>query len=112
MMNVAGMAPGSHFAPTALFVSHTRGKSTPKELPNAGMPPLSSSSDMPTMTRPLVLYLVLRSCRCGNDSLQGPHHVAQKSTTTTFPERPLIEILPLPFAESSANGGAGLPMSG
>jgi hypothetical protein len=48
----------------------------------------------------------------GNDLRHGSHHVAQKSTMTTLPPRPAIETLPLPFVESSANGGAGFPIKG
>src|SRR5580692_6384675 len=111
-MNVDGMLPGCHRLATALSASHTRGKSAPRELVNSGMPPLSSSSEKPTTTSPLDRYLVLRAWSLGNDLRHGSHHVAQKSTMTTLPPRPAIEIFPLPFAESRANGGAGLPIRG
>src|SRR5580658_8908745 len=111
-MNVDGMLPGCHLPATDLSASHTRGKSAPKELPNPGMPPLSSSSEKPTITRPLALYLVLSSCSFGKDFLHGSHHVAQKSTMTTLPLSPAIDTLPLPLAESRAKVGAGFPIRG
>src|SRR5688572_6814245 len=39
----------------------------------------------PMMTRPWSLYLSISSLVCGTDWMHGPHHVAQKSTSTTLP---------------------------
>src|SRR5690349_14888734 len=53
---------------------------------------LSSSASLglsfhstPSMTTPLSLYLRYSFDRSGISFLQGPHHVAQKLTTTTLP---------------------------
>jgi hypothetical protein len=38
------------------------------------------------ITSPLAPYFCCKFDMEGNDALQGPHHEAQKSTSTTFPE--------------------------
>jgi len=43
----------------------------------------SSSDEMPTKTTPRCLYLAWSSVRCGIDSRQGGHQVAQNSRTYT-----------------------------
>src|SRR6478735_9891965 len=44
-----------------------------------------SSTEIPTICRPLDPYFSWNSTKCGISTLQGPHHVAQKSSTITFP---------------------------
>src|SRR5262245_58440703 len=76
------------------------------------MPPLSSSSDTPTISRPLDLCLVDSSWSLGKDFLHGSHHVAQKSTITTLPFNLPRLTLPWPFIESPSKDGAGVPWRG
>src|SRR5262249_40739141 len=44
-----------------------------------------SSTEMPTICRPALPYFSWNSTKCGISTLHGPHQVAQKSITTTFP---------------------------
>src|SRR6476661_8262158 len=46
---------------------------------------VSSSTPMATMTSPLPAYFWCSRAMAGNDALQGAHHEAQKSTSTTLP---------------------------
>src|SRR6478672_6603337 len=55
----------------------------------------------------LSLNLFTAICIAGNERLQGPHQVAQKSRTTTFPLR-LSELTVLPFTSFNTNAGDGL----
>src|ERR1700722_16242666 len=65
---------------------------------------------MPTICRPLVEYLVFRSCSLGNDFLQGSQKVPQKSTRTTLPRIDLSETVPEPpLTGLTLKSGAGLP---
>src|SRR3954454_12161147 len=46
-----------------------------------------SSTDTPTTCSPCLPYLFWNSMNQGISILQGPHHVAQKSSSTTLPFR-------------------------
>src|SRR3954463_12088139 len=48
---------------------------------------LESSLVMPTICKPRSPYFFCRSTSHGISILQGPHHVAQKFTTTALPRR-------------------------
>src|ERR1017187_8393097 len=92
------MLLGCHFDAIDLSSSHISGNRVPRPDANDGIPALSSSSEMPTISRPPSLYLTLSSSSFGNDFLQGSHQVAQKSTTATFPESEWSEMVPLPVS--------------
>src|SRR5687768_13212630 len=91
-----GMVGGFHFVATTFpSGSWTIGNLTaPWLLPNSTTPVVVSSVEMATISIPLALYFTLSSWSLGNDFLQGSHHVAQKSTMTTFPFSEASEILP------------------
>src|SRR5215510_8379980 len=57
----------------------------------------------------LSLNLFTAICMAGNERLQGPHQVAQKSSTTTLPFR-LSELTVLPFTSFNTQAGDGLLM--
>src|SRR5262245_52250100 len=57
---------------------------------------------------PWSLYLWASSVRCGMLSRQGPHHVAQNSTTYVLPGSNFSNLSPLTQLET-ASGGAGSP---
>src|SRR3954470_11459889 len=44
-----------------------------------------SSTEMPTTWKPWRAYLSWNSMKCGISTLHGPHQVAQKSSSSTFP---------------------------
>src|SRR4051812_19332076 len=63
------------------------------------------------MTCTLPEFCFASSSSFGNDCLQGPHHVAQKSTTAILPESDSSVIEPFPLTVSTFRSGAALPTS-
>src|SRR5688572_28523937 len=60
-------------------------------------------------TTPLSKYFLLMSLLCGIDLMHGPHHVAQKSSTTILPfKSEICTGLPLTQLDNSS-AGAGFP---
>src|SRR5438270_879944 len=107
-MNVDGMVAGCHLPAMLLSLSHKRGNLAPLVAPNSATPLFSSSSLTPTISKPAVPYFTRSSSSLGKDFLHGLHHVAQKSTTTTFPFHCASAIFPLPLIESPEKSGPGL----
>src|SRR5688500_1886246 len=63
----------------------------------------------PMMTRPWSLYFAWRSFVWGIEAMHGPHHVAQKSRSTTLPfMSPSVVAGPL-IQFSTASAGGALP---
>src|SRR5829696_3981939 len=58
-------------------------------------------------TSGLLLNLLTAVCIPGKEAMQGPHQVAQKSTTTTFPLRE-ERATSFPLMSFKANCGAGM----
>ncbi len=69
----------------------------------AGAP---SSIDTPTTANPRAAYLACSDCSSGMDFTHGGHHVAQKSSSTTWPLRLAFDTAP-PRRSRSENPGAG-----
>src|SRR5271156_2340759 len=51
----------------------------------------SPSALMPTISNALSAYFLCSACIVGKDSRHGGHHVAQKSSSTTFPRIAVFE---------------------
>src|SRR5438445_1007591 len=63
------------------------------------------------ISRPLSLYSLCHSRKCGKVATHGPHQTAQKSSRTTFPLRS-DSLVGFPFKENSPlKSGAALPRS-
>src|SRR4051812_18120910 len=107
-MNDDGMFGGCHLFAMLLSLSHTSANLAPCVVPKPATPLPSSSSLMAAISKPADEYFTRSSSSLGKDFLQGSHHVAQKSTRTTFPFHCARLILPLPLTESPAKSGAGL----
>src|SRR4051812_40111267 len=86
------------------------GNVTPVSFAKSRIPVFSSSTEIPTIST-LSPAFFERISSCGNDDLQGAHHVAQKSTTRIFPCFASSEIFPLPLSDCTESSGAGLPTS-
>src|SRR5262249_43640265 len=71
-----------------------------------------SSTDMPTLCSARFAFFSSNSTKCGISTLHGPHHVAQKSITTTFPLYWLSEISRLLASFSVKLKLAGLASAG
>ena len=67
---------------------------------------ISVDHELSRGTSGLSLYLSIIVSIIGKDVLQGPHQVAQKSTTTTFPLKSSNETV-LPSRSCKENAGAG-----
>src|SRR5688572_6230193 len=70
-----------------------------------------SSSDIPSISNPLSLYLGYNLTNPLLEVRQGPHHDAQKSINTTFPfieERRIVS----PFEDGNAISSAIIPWRG
>src|SRR5688572_7454984 len=63
----------------------------------------------PMITRPWSLYLSISALVCGIELMHGPHHVAQKSMSTTLPLRLSRGIGSLLSQVPTVSAGAGLP---
>src|SRR5687768_10263848 len=107
-MNNVGMMGALHLYAMLSSLSHKRGNFAPCVSPNSFTPLPSSSSLMATTSKPDDACFTRSSSSFGNDFLQGSHHVAQKSTRTTFPFHCERELFPLPLTLSPADSGAGL----
>src|SRR5262249_20454758 len=64
----------------------------------------------PTTLTPLSAYFRCNSLNCGTSVMQGPHHVAQKSTTSMLPLRDPESKL-LPFRSCSLRSTIGFRVS-
>src|SRR4051812_7988938 len=67
---------------------------------------LSQTLTASTTTSPL--NFLATALVCGRDSMQGPHQVAQKSSTTTLP-RKSDSLSGLPSLSATVKSGAGVP---
>src|SRR3982751_6491132 len=72
---------------------------------------LSSSSETPSIVKFLFLYWLYAATTLGFSCRQGPHQLAQKSTSKYLPLK-LLMLTGLPFMSCMVRLGAGLPTSG
>src|SRR5262245_32092914 len=68
------------------------------------------SSETPRMARPLGWYILYAFTTLGFSARQGPHQLAQKSTSTYFPLKEARET-GLPFISFCTKAGAVCPVS-
>lgn len=54
------------------------------------------------------MYVSCNLIRPGNTARHGPHHTAQKSSSTTLPFSPASDVFSPLSAKSAVNSGAGL----
>src|SRR5262245_11991535 len=105
-----GIVPGLYTPAATCPSSQTRGNFTPVSARNFSMP-LESSSTLTPSTASFPPNLSTKRWYVGNDSRHGAHHVAQKSTISTLPEKPLGPIGAPPPAGESEKSGALAPTS-
>jgi hypothetical protein len=66
--------------------------------------------DMANTSKPFALYFLYSLTTAGLLALQGPHQLAQKSTSTTFPFKE-DRLITLSFISGSEISGASVPTS-
>src|SRR5688572_25483215 len=68
-----------------------------------------SSSETPRIVKFLCLTWLNAATTLGFSCLQGPHQLAQKSTSTYLPFKEL-SLISLPFTSGNAKSGAAFPI--
>src|SRR3954454_2765324 len=109
-MYVVGIVSTFHRPAMLWPSSQPIGNVAPFAFAKSATPSDLSSTEMPT-TCTLPEFCFASSSSFGNDCLQGPHHVAQKSTTAILPESDSKVIEPFPFTVSILRSGAAFPTS-
>src|ERR1041385_9421057 len=105
--NALGMVLMPVLATSFCAASRTTVKDAGCSFRNASMSVRSSSTFTPMMTSPRSAYFFCNSFKAGNESLHGPHHEAQKSTSTTLS---LSASGSLPSSLNVARSGNGSPV--
>src|ERR1700733_6639721 len=108
-MTVLGMPDTSYRVLTLLCVSNSIGKETGVALRKVIASPDFGSTLMPSSVKPAGLYLRYICSRIGISCRQGPHQLAQKLISTTWPLRS-ARLTGLPAAAGNLNAAAGEPV--